>query len=220
MPKAGAGAQRRSSSRTQPVESQHLPSSRPSSAAGGGKALAAAAAISLSGGRAGGVHAAAAPVTDAIGRVVGAVAPQVDLVEDDAMGFFVYGTLRPDDDSGAAWTKSFCDGLQAEAAILPGASLYVESFPAVSLERTRCSVRGVLLRVPAGDDAQAVLNAKLREADKIEGYPDLYDRSVRTVQTISGAACKAYVYHRTGRIDRENRVRIPDGDWLSRRRDT
>jgi len=131
-------------------------------------------------------------------------------------GFFVYGTLRPDDDSGTSWTKTFCDGLDAEPARLHGASLYVENFPAVCLERTRCSVRGVFLSVPAGPACARTLKAKLAEADRIEGYPDLYDRTVKTVRTATGLERQAYVYHRTGRTDRQSCVRVEDGDWLSR----
>jgi len=134
-----------------------------------------------------------------------------------ACGFFVYGSLRPDDDSGAAWTKSFCEGMEAEAATLSGASLYVEGYAALCFEETRCSVRGVLLR-PTGLEAPSVMSSKLVEADRIEGYPDLYDRAIVTVHTEHGEAVPAYVYHRTGRFDRSASQRIPDGDWLSRKR--
>jgi NAD-dependent deacetylase len=130
-------------------------------------------------------------------------------------GIFVYGTLRPDDDSGASWTKSFCEGMDSEAAFLPGASLYIDgSYPAVCLEKTRCSVRGVLLTPAIGTD----MNEKMTEGDRIEGFPDLYDRTLATVHTARGHAVHAHVYHRTGRTDRANCVRLADGDWLSRKR--
>ena len=137
-----------------------------------------------------------------------------------AVGFFVYGTLRPDDDSGAGWTKKFQSGLEPVAATLTGASLYIDGcYPAVNFEQTKCTVRGVMLR-PSGHskEARALLATKLTEADEIEGFPDLYDRTVATVHTAEGEAVRAYVYHRTGRTDRANSVRIPDGDWLSRKR--
>lgn len=130
-------------------------------------------------------------------------------------GFFVYGTLRPDDDSGATWTKSFIEGMDSEVAFLPGASLYIDgSYPAVSLEQTHCSVRGVFLR----PTSSSMLSSKLAEADRIEGFPDLYDRIALPVQTASDGTQKAYVYHRTGRTDRAKCTRVPDGDWLSRKR--
>lgn len=130
----------------------------------------------------------------------------------------MYGTLRPDDNSGAAWTKDFNEDMLAERAELPGASLYIESYPAVCLEQTRCAVRGVLLTPVAGGalSADARFQEKLDEADRIEGHPSFYDRSVRLVRTASGDVKRAYVYHRTGRVDREQCTRILDGDWLSR----
>jgi len=105
--------------------------------------------------------------------------------------------------------------MNSEAAFLPGASLYIDgSYPAVSLEETRCSVRGVLLTPMAGTD----FSSKMTEGDRIEGYPDLYERAAATVHTVSGQAVRAYVYHRTGRTDRANCIRLADGDWLSRKR--
>jgi gamma-glutamylcyclotransferase (GGCT)/AIG2-like uncharacterized protein YtfP len=133
-----------------------------------------------------------------------------------AEGFFVYGTLRPDDDSGAAWTKPFIEGMQAQAAFLSGASLYIDGcYPAVCLEETVCSVRGVFLSPSSTADFQS----KLAEADRIEGYPDLYDRIVVRVHTTEGVERQAYLYHRTGKFDRAQSQRIPDGDWLSRKKE-
>lgn len=132
-------------------------------------------------------------------------------------GFFVYGTLRPDDDSKASWTKSFNEGLEAEVAYLPGASLYIDGrYPAVCFEQTSCSVRGMLLKPAAGGSGAGLLASKLTEADQIEGHPDLYSRTVATVLTDRGVTCPAYVYHRTGKFDRTSCQRIADGDWLSR----
>lgn len=148
------------------------------------------------------------------------LAPLADTAEGPPSGFFVYGTLRPDDDSGASWTSSFCEGMAAEPAFLIGASLYMEGFAALCFEQTRCSVRGVFLTPGAGSSSSAVkmLEAKLKDADRIEGYPDLYDRTVAMVETASGKLARAYVYHRTGRVDRSEHVCIADGDWLSRKR--
>lgn len=143
------------------------------------------------------------------------------LRSDKAQGFFVYGTLRPDDDSGASWTKPFAKDLVAEAAWLPGASLYVDGqFPAVCLEQTRCCVFGMFLRPGSGADARTLMDSKLEESDRIEGYPDLYDRTIVTVQASSGNSWRAHVYHRTGRTDREKCPCILDGNWMSRKRST
>jgi len=135
------------------------------------------------------------------------------------VGVFVYGTLRPDDDSGASWTQKFCEGMNAEPAFLEGASLYIDGcYPAVCLEQTKCSVRGVLLTPPSGEVAPAILASKVKEADKIENYPDMYGRTTVTVRTAAGEARRAYVYHRTGRTDRATCACILDGDWMSRKR--
>ena len=42
--------------------------------------------------------------------------------------FFVYGSLRPDDDSGQSWTKSAVSGLSAQKAKLFNAKLYQEEY--------------------------------------------------------------------------------------------
>lgn len=135
------------------------------------------------------------------------------------VGFFVYGTLRPDDDSGAAWTKDFCEEMRSEPAVLKGASMYIDgAYAAVSFEETRCVVRGALLRPQSGKKQAEAMRQKLAEADRIEGFPSLYERAAVTVTTESGAEHLAYVYHRTGRTEREKCLRIADGDWLSRPR--
>eukprot|EP00933_Yihiella_yeosuensis_P001939 TRINITY_DN10318_c0_g1_i1.p1 TRINITY_DN10318_c0_g1~~TRINITY_DN10318_c0_g1_i1.p1 ORF type:complete len:668 (-),score=138.27 TRINITY_DN10318_c0_g1_i1:292-2295(-) len=135
------------------------------------------------------------------------------------VGFFVYGTLRPDNDTQATWTKPFNQGLSGELATLSGASMYHEgSFPSVCLEKTRCSVRGYLLTPEDKTQFDQIMSSKLAEADCIEGYPSLYDRAVVTVVTMSGESKQAYVYHRNGRIDRLQCRCIADGDWLSRKR--
>jgi NAD-dependent deacetylase len=143
--------------------------------------------------------------------------PEPPSPNDAVSNFFVYGTLRPDDDSGAAWTEAFSKGVvSAQTARLAGASLYHENYPSVVLEDTKMCVRGMLLRVQPTE-----WSAKLEEADKIEGYPSLYDRSVETVQLLDDQGKvvgeeRAWVYHRTGKVDRAAVKRIPDGDWLSR----
>mmetsp|Transcript_11074 Transcript_11074/g.35086 ORF Transcript_11074/g.35086 Transcript_11074/m.35086 type:complete len:443 (+) Transcript_11074:1-1329(+) len=211
VPKAAPKARNPSPSRATSRASSTTRRS-PSRAAGSGTALRAAASISLGG--SGAVQAPEPSTHRPRSPSVGSSAKYTCVA-----GFFVYGTLRPDDDSGAAWTKSFCEDMCAEAAMLPGASIYYGgSYPAVCFEQTRCAVRGVFLTPGDKDSASTLMEAKLVEADRIEGYPDLYDRAVATVHTTSGAARLAYVYHRTGRFERSVSERIGDGDWLSRRR--
>jgi len=202
-----------SSSRASSSRSPSAAGRSPGRSSSGSAALRAAGAVSLGGG------ATQVSSTPERQRVRSASRGPRGAADGAVAGFFVYGTLRPDDNSGATWTKSFCEGLSAEVATLPGASLYFPgSYPAVCFEQTRCAVRGVLLTPSAQDAPSAVMEAKLSEADRIEGYPDLYDRAVATVYTASGLPQLAYVYHRTGRFERELSDRIADGDWLSRRR--
>ena len=41
---------------------------------------------------------------------------------------FVYGSLRPDDDSGQTWTKDALKGLNAQRAEVYGAQLYKDEY--------------------------------------------------------------------------------------------
>jgi NAD-dependent deacetylase len=175
--------------------------------------LMAAASISLTKGKTRGAQTSANP------PVVSVMAHNTQTKNGAPFGFFVYGTLRPDDDSGASWTQKFCEGMDAEAAFLDGASLYIDgAYPAVCLEQTKCCVRGMLLTPSTIGNSSTHLASKLKEADKIEGYPDLYERAVATIRTVSGEVRRAYVYHRTGRTDRSACTCILDGDWMSRKR--
>jgi len=227
LPKVVDASRRNSSKAALPIRSSSTPAGRKSLQGPLAKnsttkgALVTAAAISLTSGKAGSGAPGSAPNSkpgSPAGRLEESRSASPPQVDNNAIGFFVYGTLRPDDDSGAAWTKAFCEGLDSEPALLPGASLYVDGrYPAVCLEQTRCSVRGVLL-TPSSKDKANVLGLKLKEADRIEGYPDLYQRTVALVETASGQLKYAYVYHRTGRTDRKASERIADGDWMSRKK--
>lgn len=56
----------------------------------------------------------------------------------EVQALFVYGTLRPDDDSGAAWTRQFLEGMDSRRAILRNAQLFFDVYP--------CAVLGVSCR--------------------------------------------------------------------------
>jgi gamma-glutamylcyclotransferase (GGCT)/AIG2-like uncharacterized protein YtfP len=47
---------------------------------------------------------------------------------------FVYGTLRPDDDSGAPWKTGFLEGTVQKKAVLYDAGLFFDTYPSVVLE--------------------------------------------------------------------------------------
>ena len=151
---------------------------------------------------------------------------------------FVYGSLRPDDDSGMPWTTAFTAGMVCAPATLRGAAMYEDSYACVVLGKgtavgedgDECrheddddasagdpaagaggAVVGCVLTLPPPAGAAAFAR-KLAEADQIEGYPDLYLRATVRVET-GGGTMLALAYHRPG-CDRSRR--IPGGDWLLR----
>jgi len=123
--------------------------------------------------------------------------------------FFVYGTLRPDDTSGASWTRSFTRGMTGTPSILRNARLYVDQYP-VAVQEDDCpgSVRGWIL----WPSDKELWNAKVCQADEIEGAPDLYHRIPVTVQTDEGASRTAWMYTRAA-FPRLKEV--PGGDWVA-----
>ena len=148
---------------------------------------------------------------------------------------FVYGSLRPDDDSGMPWTTAFTAGMVCARATLRGAAMYEDSYACVVLGKgtavagkdgddddDACTgnpaagadgvVVGCVLTLPPPAGAAAFAR-KLAEADQIEGYPDLYRRATVCVRLETGGTMLALVYHRPG-CDRSRR--IPGGDWLLR----
>merc|ERR1739845_283250 len=46
----------------------------------------------------------------------------------------VYGSLRPDDDSGMPWTKKACETMHGQKAIVKTAKLYHDSYAVAKLE--------------------------------------------------------------------------------------
>ena len=48
---------------------------------------------------------------------------------------FVYGSLRPDDDSGQSWTRSALEGLNCQRAEVHGATLYKDMYASAVLKR-------------------------------------------------------------------------------------
>lgn len=148
-------------------------------------------------------------------------------------GFFVYGTLRPDDPSGKSWTKSFSYRMTAHPARLYDAGLYHRRGYACVVLGSQVQdgkhsikptdfVKGWFLSptIKPNDKpfkAEALLQLKLMQADKIEDYPRLYQRSWVTVELLdpgSGSQqvqVQAFVYHQA--ICNEG-CRIKSGDWL------
>jgi len=116
--------------------------------------------------------------------------------------FFVYGSLRPDDDSCQSWTKSAVSGLSAQKARLLNARLYEEEYAcAVLLDSSSSSSpengssnggsdnNHIVGYVLSTNDEQ-LFKEKLQLFNEIEGYQydgspnNLYDRTVRDVELI------------------------------------
>ena len=105
---------------------------------------------------------------------------------DQIRHIFVYGSLRPDDDSGQAWTAEYVDGFDVVArAVLPEALLWKDTYACVSLDGTSDDVvNGYLLGIP-DPSKRLAWEAKLAQADQIEGFDpedpvggSLYQRAI------------------------------------------
>ncbi|KAG2388647.1 hypothetical protein C9374_000086 [Naegleria lovaniensis] len=155
---------------------------------------------------------------------------------------FVYGTLRPDDTSGATWTKTFNNPhdyqVHAQFAYIEKAQLFFHMYPiAILNDNPNDRIYGYIISVsePEGENFEKLL----KFADEIEEYPEEYDRAIVQAYPISkteydelqrdasvqpqiqpqSPPTPCFVYHRTLQniALRENNPvleRIPSGDWL------
>jgi len=136
--------------------------------------------------------------------------------EEEVRQMFVYGTLRPDDDSGSDCHASFQRRVdRARKANLSDAALIICGYPAVLLDANPegPGVTGYVM----GCDSRAAWASQLKMADNIENYgkPGGHQRKVVLV-TANGREERAWVYHRTGEAECKNA--IASGDWLDRDR--
>ena len=161
--------------------------------------------------------------------------------------FFVYGSLRPDDDSGQSWTKNAVSGLLAQRAKLFNAKLYQEEYAcAVLLDSSSSSSSDssvnsngnyIIGYVLSTNDEQ-LLKEKLQLFDEIEGYNydgssnNLYDRIVKDVELIPFTTDGSNNNNNSKESKTESvkafvyhrtnqcdrKKLIPSGDWLQRER--
>ena len=146
--------------------------------------------------------------------------------------FFVYGTLRDDDDSGAVWTAGWTAGCTARNGKVYGFKLYVQSrgasypFAARSDNEYDC----VVGRIVTWADSETV-DAKRKKADQIEGYDDffgntqsLFQRKVVHVEDVDngGEKVEAIMYFQDAPVRQMHqmpgREEVPIGDWLQRKK--
>jgi gamma-glutamylcyclotransferase (GGCT)/AIG2-like uncharacterized protein YtfP len=132
---------------------------------------------------------------------------------------FAYGTLRPDDTSGASWTAPFADGTQWEPATVRGVSLYILEFPVVLIPPDdQCpnhGVVGTVVSCPSIDD----FSRKLCMADRIEGTPRHYRRGVVRAERVDGSSVLAFLYYRTPSAFKLEKLReryVRSGNFLRR----
>merc|ERR1719242_2575235 len=139
--------------------------------------------------------------------------------------FFVYGTLRDDDNSGAPWTAywtknaSFCS-----YAKVYGFKMYKSkklNYPfALQTNNPNDYITGRLLQW----NHKATFDQKLLEADHIENYDensfDGYTRSIMDVEIIQDGitdCTKAVMYfQKFGTQSLINCDEVPNGDWMNR----
>ncbi|EFC40496.1 predicted protein [Naegleria gruberi] len=157
----------------------------------------------------------------------------------NVVNLFVYGTLRPDDDSKAAWTHSFNNPdsykALAEFGFIEGVKMYFSDYPVA-----------VFTSDPNDRIYGYIISKLLIVADEIEEYPSMYDRTAvhaypvcketydKKVMETNSDECvliekssqnpiTAYVYHRSlqhiAEVDKNlNPLAIPQNDWLRRNR--
>jgi len=132
--------------------------------------------------------------------------------------FFVYGTLRPDDNSKAPWTQKFLKNMIYGKARIRGARLYVDSYPVVLYPDKDATASDIVTGYVVTTQDDALLAEKLRYADDVEGHPTHYQRIVWDgVEILEGSGpttVTAWVYTRSSTD--EGAKLIASGDWLQR----
>ena len=118
-----------------------------------------------------------------------------------------------------SWTDS--EGIRGAAAEVIAASDFVEGWVLTPTMGTSAQP-DAREEKRAKFKAAAMFKLKLQQADKIEGYPHLYQRSVVTAEIREDGeppsqgkkhTVQAYIYHKP---DCKRGHRIPSGDWLKR----
>ena len=64
---------------------------------------------------------------------------------------FVYGSLRPDDNSGMTWTKKACSFMSSNRAIVKDAQLFKDYYASAILERPGHQIVGCVLTCEMSD---------------------------------------------------------------------
>ena len=143
---------------------------------------------------------------------------------------FVYGSLRPDDDSGMPWTREAVKDMQGQRAVLLNAKLYWDEYAAVVLQDSspdEALVHGWVL----SSNNDTLFAKKMAHFDAIEGVDaGLYQKSKAVARLLEpstknlvddqplgafGELFDVYCYHKP---DCDKTFWIESGDWLKRPR--
>ena len=124
------------------------------------------------------------------------------------MKLFVYGSLKP-----GGWANHLLYGYTGnmEDAWIVGAEIYDVSgrYPALNLEsalNTDKTVHGIVYDITQGDESEL-----LKNLDRLEGYPRLFDRDTILVETDSGPV-KATIYFGVDKRLFRGEI-VTDGVW-------
>lgn len=120
-------------------------------------------------------------------------------VLDDPFLLFAYGTLRRGEDNAAVLRNARL--LEPQAVLSGYRMLTLGDYPGIVAD-AECVVKGELYEVPA---------TLLGELDRLEDYPELYDRVAITLE--SGVSAIAYVLQPMHAFGRPT---ISSGDWTQR----
>ncbi|CAB9501991.1 expressed unknown protein [Seminavis robusta] len=139
---------------------------------------------------------------------------------DECRYVFVYGSLRPDDESNKSWNQDAVSGMLGQWAELRGAHLYNDKYANVVFEgaKSEDTVYGWVLTA-----GKSWFTKRLKLFDLLLGQTGgSYERTITKVWLLGdpkigppGSSVMAYVYH-IPNGDKSEENLIPSGDWLLR----
>jgi len=160
---------------------------------------------------------------------------------------FVYGSLRPDDDSGMPWTQQAVQGMTAQRSTLLHAKLYQDAYARMVLlqehqhqddDPNSSELGGVHGWVLSTADPR-LFQEKMALFDEIEGVSTGFYKKDKAVARLlspedcihggdddeahplgqTGELLQVYCYHRSHPIDVDTpSIWIESGDWMDRKR--
>ena len=138
---------------------------------------------------------------------------QHHLRENKIRFIFVYGSLRPDDDSSMPWTKEANNRMVNRKAIVYDHCMYLDQYAAVKSNKPGKKVLGYLLSVDSSKNV--CLEEKIKLFDEIEGVArGLYKREVTSATIVdTGETVASFIYVRN---EASEEYEVPDGNWLKR----